>query len=240
MQVETQQQIAVSELQPIAKRTSAYAGTIEALEIHDDEQLGMAGDLKKDLAHYRRKLEDKRKSLVDPLNKVVKDINAMFKAPRDRIDALTGQLSSKMNGYVKRQEQLERQRRLEEQREAEEREKRLREAAEQTRAETGGEENEIGDIFERQADETREAAAKLEKQRSAPTRGDKATVSTVKKWTGTVVDVKAACLAIAEGRLPADLVSFSQSDLNGLARALEREETRDGIKYEQVVTAGVR
>jgi type I site-specific restriction endonuclease len=238
--LDAQHQIAIAELQPVVKTTTAYAGTIDGLEIHDDEQLGLAGDLKKDLQHYRRKIEDKRTSLVGPLNKVVKDINALFKPPRDRIDGLVEKLGKKMNAYVTRQEQLERERRQQEEREAREREERLRKAAEQTRQDAGEDAAPLVEALEDQADAAAAEAAALPAKRAAPTRGDKATISTVKTWVAEVVDVRAACLAIAEGRLPADIVEFRRGDLNGLARALEKETIQDGVKYSQKITAGVR
>ena len=240
MDTNTQEQLAVSELAPIARQSSAYAATIEGMEIHDEDALALAGDLKKDLSHYRRKLEDKRLSLVGPLKKVSGDIDAMFKVPRDKIDKLLAQVSKKMNGYVTRQEQIERERRQQEAREEEERAERLRKAAEETREAAADPGDELADELEKQADTAENAADSVLKQRSAPARGKQATVSRVKTWTAAVVDVKAACLAIAEGRLPADLVTFSQSDLNGMARAVEKECTRDGIEYTQKISAGVR
>lgn len=240
MDTQTQHQLAVSELAPIAQQSTAYASTIEGLDIHDEDALALAGDLKKDLNHYRRKLEDKRLSLVKPLKKVTTDIDAMFKAPRDKIDGLLADISKKMNAYVTRQEQIERQKREDEAREERERAERLRKAAEETREATHDQEDETAAVLESQAEEAETAAAVAPQRKVAPARGRSASVSRVKTWTAEVVDVKAACLAIAQGRLPASLVTFSQSDLNGMARAIEKETTRDGIEYKQIVKAGVR
>lgn len=240
MDTNTQHQLAVSELAPIAQQSTAYAATIDGMEIHDEDALALAGDLKKDLNHYRRKLEDKRLSLVKPLKKVTGDIDAMFKAPRDKIDVLLAALGKKMNGYVQRQEQIEREKRQQEAREEEERAERLRKAAVETREATHDDEDETAAVLDSQAEEAEAAAVAAPKQRVAPARGRSASVSRVKTWTAEVVDVKAACLAIAEGRLPASLVTFSQSDLNGMARAIEKETTRDGVEYKQTVKAGVR
>lgn len=236
----TQHELAVAELSPIARQSSAYASTIDGLEIHDEDQLAMAGDLKKDLNHYRRKLEDKRLSLVKPLKKVTGDIDAMFKAPRDKIDALLGALAKKMNGYVQRQQQIEREARELEAEEERKRAERLRLAAENTREAAADKEDELAEVLDSQAIDAENAADSVLKQKAPPVRGEKSSVSVVKTWVASVFDVKAACLAIAEGRLPADLVTFSQSDLNGMARAIEKECERDGIRFEQKVTAGVR
>ena len=233
METETQHQLAVAELAPIAQQSAAYAATIEGMEIHDDDELALAGDLVKDLNHYRRKLEDKRKSLVQPLNKVTSDINAMFKAPRDKIEQYRDLLKKKMNDYVSRKELLERQKREQEEREAKEREDRLRKAAEATREATHDEQSEIAEVLDKQADDAAIAAEKAPAKRAAPVRGNKATVSTVKTWKAEVVDVRAVCAAIGDGRLPKDIVQISQVAIDGLARAVEQEQEKDGLKFYQ-------
>ena len=240
METQTQHDLAISELQPIVRQSDAYATTIEAIEIHDDDELANAGDLYKDLNHYRKKLEEKRTSLVSPLNKVVKDINALFKAPRDKIDANLAALKKKMTGYARRKEQIEQQKRLAEQKEAEEREKRLKEAAAKTREQTPGPENEVAVVLEEQAEAAAAEAAAAPEKRTGPVRGMKASVSTTKTWKGKVVDPRAVCAAIGAGRLPPDLVTISQSGVDALARALEKESTRDGIEFYLDVGSTVR
>jgi len=235
----TQHELAVSELLPIAKQSEAYATTIDSIEIHDDDALAMVGDLKKDLSHYRRKLEDKRTSLVGPLKKVTGDIDAMFKVPRDRIDAVLDKCKKKMNEYVFRQEQIKRDLRKQEEDEARDRERRLREAAETTREETHNPEDEIAAVLDDQADTAAaEAAAPVVK--SAPVRGTRSTVSTSRAWRATVVDIKAVCQAVADGALPVSLITVSQSDIDGMARAVEQECVRHGIEYYVKVSTTVR
>lgn len=240
MDTNTQQEMAVSELLPIAKQSEAYATTVDSIEIHDDESFGMVGDLKKDLNHYRRKLEDKRLSLVQPLKKVSGDIDAMFKAPRDRIDQVLGKCTKKMNDYAQRQENIKREARRLEAQEAQEREDRLRAAAVTTREATSNADNEIAVELDRQADVAAADVVAAPKARSAPVRGDKSSVSVTKTWKAEVIDVKAVCAAVAAGKLPASIISVNQSEIDGLARAVETEATRDGIKYFQHVSTVVR
>ncbi len=236
----TQHALAVAELAPVVSQTTAYASTIEGLEIHDEETAGLAGDLKKDLQHYRRKIEDKRTSLVKPLNTVVKDINELFKAPRDELDKQIAAIGKKLNAYVQRQELLERQKREAEAKAAREREETLRKAAEAAKSQAGEDAAPMVEVIEKKADDEAKAAEKAVTARAAPSRGMKSTVSTVKRWVGEVTDPRAVCAAIAAGRLPLDLVSFSQSELNEMARAVEKETTRDGITYKLEIKAGVR
>lgn len=239
MDTETQHQLAVSELLPIASQSEAYATTLDGIEVHDDDALAMVGDLKKDLNHYRRKLEDKRLSLVGPLKKVSGDIDAMFKVPRDRIDQILGICAKKMNDYVTRQEAIERQRRKQEADEAAAREERLRKAAEATREKTHNPEDAIAEELDRQAD-TAQAEVTAPPTRQAPVRGTRASVSKTRTWKAEVVDVKDVCAAVAAGRLPAGIINVSQADIDGLSRSLETETTRDGIRYFQHVSTVVR
>lgn len=240
--MDTQQthELAVTELLPIAKQSEAYAATIDGIEIHDDEQLAQVGDLKKDLNHYRRKLEDKRQSLVGPLHKVKTDIDAMFKVPRDKIDVVINTCTKKMKAYVTRQEQVAQAARRKEESEAREREERLRKAAETVREDTHNTADEVAEVLEKQADDAGIAADSALNVRSAPVRGNRASVSVTKTWKAEVVDVKLACAAVAAGKLPASVVQFNMAELHGLARAIETEQTQDGVRFFQDIGTAVR
>lgn len=240
--MDTQQthELAISELLPIAKQSEAYAATVDGIEIHDDEQLATVGDLKKDLNHYRRKLEDKRLSLVGPLKKVSSDIDAMFKVPRDKIDVVLSACTKKMKGYVTRQEQIAAEARRKEEKEAREREERLRKAAETVREDTHSHRDEVAEVLEKQADAAQTEAESAPKQRSAPVRGNRASVSVTRTWKAEVVDVKAACAAVAAGKLPASVVEFNMAELHGLARAVETAQTHDGVRFFEDIGTAVR
>lgn len=240
--MDTQQthELAVAELLPIAKQSEAYAATIDGIEIHDDEQLAQVGDLKKDLNHYRRKLEDKRQSLVGPLHKVKTDIDAMFKVPRDKIDVVIGTCTKKMKDYVTRQEQIAAAARKKEADEAAAREERLRKAAETVREDTHNPADEVAETLEKQADDAKTDHDSALVRRSAPVRGNRASVSVTKTWKAEVTDIKAACLAVAEGRLPASVVEFNMAELHGLARAVETAQTKDGVRFFQDIGTAVR
>lgn len=235
MDTNTQHTIATTEAAQQAGRIAGYADTVEGFEIHDDDALGMAGDLIKDMRFYRAAIEDKRKSLVQPLNNVVKDINALFKPPRDQIDQLLASLKKKQDQYVIRREAAEAAARRKAEAEERERSQRLREAAEKTAEATGQSDNVVVTTMQQQADELDKRADKIAASKTAATRGEKASVSVVRTWKAEVVDIKAVCLAIAEGRLPAQLISVSQSEIDELARALEAEKTVDGLRYFQQI-----
>lgn len=242
MDTQNTHDLAVAEILPIAKQSEAYATTLDGIEIHDDDALAQVGDLKKDLAHYRRKLEDKRLSLVGPLKKVSADIDAMFKVPRDKIDAVLHTCTKKMKGYVTRQENIKQAARRKEQAEANERAERLRKAAETVRDDTHNVQHEVAEVLEKQADTAQNSADSALKQRSAPVRGRQASVSVTKTWKAEVIDTKAACAAVAAGKLPASVVAFNMPELHGLARALDLDDemTQDGIRYFQDISTAVR
>jgi hypothetical protein len=240
--MDTQQthELAITELLPIAKQSEAYAATVDGIEIHDDDQLAQVGDLKKDLNHYRRKLEDKRLSLVGPLKKVSGDIDAMFKAPRDKIDAVIAACTKKMKAYVTRLALVEAEARRKEEKEAREREERLRKAAETVRQDTHDVHDVVAEVLEKQADAAEIAADSAPKQRSAPVRGNRASVSVTRTWKAEVVDVKLACAAVAAGKLPASVVTFNMAELHGLARAVETAQTQDGVRFFEDIGTAVR
>ena len=103
MEISTQKSLAVAELNPIVTDIAAFAGTIEGIDVSDEETQGQVGDLVKMMQHRRRKLEDKRESLVKPLNLVVREINALFKPPRDRIDEIVQIGKKKMTRFAQAQ-----------------------------------------------------------------------------------------------------------------------------------------
>lgn len=100
METQTQHQLAIAEVTPIVADIAAYNDTIESIDVADEEALTDVGDLVKMLQRRRGKLEDKRKSLVGPLNGVVKEINELFKVPRETIDRIVAAGKKKMNRYV--------------------------------------------------------------------------------------------------------------------------------------------
>ena len=186
----------------------------------------------------RLKLEDKRKSLVGPLNGVVNDINALFKAPRDRIDEIVAESKRKMNKYVQAQQAIaEAKRRAEEEQARKDREEAAR-LAEELKKMSGDAGAETAQVLTDQADlklEQAKAPAKV-----APTRGDQANVITTKKWKAQPEDIVAICTAIANGKLPAHFVEPNMRALQDYARELKEEQLVHGIRIYQDISTVVR
>jgi hypothetical protein len=178
-------------------------------EIAERKDYENGTDFRKVVSGIRKRLEDQRKGLVDPYGKRVRSINAEFKKVRDVLDQADDQVKGKMTVWHNVEEK--RQRDLQE---------KQRQEQEETDLAAAQEAEEAGDLATSEAilnmaSEVPEPEAKPSIGRGSLTGA--ASVAT-KVWTGEVHSVSNACLAIAKGALPADLVTFSQSKLNALAR----------------------
>lgn len=238
MQTETQHALAVAELTPIVADIAAFGDTIQGIEITDDEELGSVGDLVKMLNKRRLKLEDKRKSLVTPLNGVVNDINALFKAPRERIDAIVTQAKKCMNKYVQAQQAIADARARAEREQAEADRKEAEALAENLRKMAGDAGDETAKVLEEQMELKVEKAAVPAKV--ATTRGQESSVIAVKKWKADVDDLKAIADAVANGKLPVHFIQPNMRALQDFARELKEEQTTMGIRVYQDISTVVR
>jgi hypothetical protein len=214
-----------------------FTDTIDGIDIVDDEGLGSVGDLVKMLQRRRLKLEDKRKSLVGPLNKVVKDINDLFKAPRDSIDLIVRAAKAKMNKYAQAQQAIEDAKRRKEREDAERDRKEAQEVADNlARLSDAG--NETAAVVVAQAEEKIEKAAAPAKVETK--RGEQSAVVTQKKWKADVDDLLEICKGIAEGKLPTHFVEPNMRALQDFARELKEEQTTHGIRVYQDISTVVR
>lgn len=238
METSTQKALAVAELNPIVTDIAAFAGTIEGLDIIDEETQGQVGDLVKMMNHRRKKLEDKRLSLVQPLGSVVSEINALFKPPRDRIDEIVGQAKKKMNTFAKAQVALAEEAAKQKREEAERERQEAADLAEALRKKAGQEAEPIAQVVVQEAEKKVVKAAAP--ARVAVSRGRESSVSVSKTWKGKVVDMMALVKGVAEGRLPLNILEPNMAAIQGLARQTERAQVVDGIEIWQDVGTIVR
>lgn len=237
MKTETQHALAIAELTPIVADIAAFGDTIDSIDIADDEGLTSVGDLVKMLQRRRMRIEDKRKSLVGPLNGVVKDINELFKAPRERLDEIVQKAKKAMNRYVQAQQAIEDAKRAKEREEAEaERLEAERLAKEMERLSVAG--KETAAVIVEQAEKKVEVAAAP--ARVETKRGNEASVVTVKKWKADVDDLKDIANAVAEGKLPVHFIQPNMRALQDFARELKEEQTTMGIRVYQDISTVVR
>ncbi len=238
METSTQKAIAIAELNPIVTDIAAFAGTIEGLDVTDEETQGQVGDLVKMMNHRRKKLEDKRISLVQPLNGVVNEINALFKPPRDRIDVIVGIAKKKMNTFARAQVALADEKAKQEREQAEKERKEAADLAEALRKKAGQEAEPIAQTVVEEAE--KKVAKAAAPARVLPTRGREASVGVTKTWKGKVADMMALVKGVAEGRLPLNILEPNMAAIQGLARQIERAQVVDGIEIWQDVGTVVR
>ena len=237
METQTQHQLAIAEVTPIVADIAAYNDTIESIDVADEEALTDVGDLVKMLQRRRAKLEDKRKSLVGPLNGVVKEINELFKVPRETIDRIVSAGKKKMNRYVQAQQAIEDAKRARERAEAEEERREAEELAKRlARHDTVSEA--VGATVVAQAEKRVEQAAAPAKVAAA--KGDAATVVTTKTWKAEVTDMLELAKAVAEGRLPTHVLEPNMRALTDIARTGAQEQHLNGVRFYQQIATVVR
>ena len=228
---------AAHELKPFALDVQTFQDQLESMEVSTDDEQAAVGKLVKFMNGRRRALEDKRKSLVGPLDKVVRDINAMFKVPRDRIDDVVNQAKKLMNDYARQQQMLADARRRAEQEDAA-REAREAQELQETFAAIGSDASEIADVVVEQARkrvEKAEAPAKVEAVRS-----EDSTVVTAKTWKAEVLDVVALCRAVADGQIGPEMVEPNMMALKEFARESEVEREKFGVRFYLDISTVVR
>lgn len=238
MEINTQRALAVAELNPIVTDIAAFAGTIEGIDVADDETQGQVGDLVKMMNHRRKKLEDKRTSLVSPLNGVVNEINALFKPPRDRIDEIVGIARKKMNRYAQAQVALADEKRRQEKAAAAAERKEAEDLAESLRKKAGVDAEPVAQVIEEEAEKKVIAAAKPAKV--ATTRGRESSVIIAKTWKAEVVDLLELVKSVADGKLPTSVLEPNMTALNDIAREKKDPGTINGVRFFQDVSTSVR
>ncbi len=238
MELTSQKGLAIAELNPIIHDIAAFGDTVEGIDITTEENLADVGDLVKMLNGRRTKLEDKRKSLVGPLNKVVKDINELFKKPRDRIDEIVGFAKKHMNNFVRAQQAIADAKAKRERDDAAKEREEAEKLAASMRKMSGSAGEETAEVIVQQAEKRVEKAAAP--ARVAISRGRQSSVSTAKTWAVEIMDIKLLALAVAEGRLPVTMIEPNMRALIAAGRTGGVEKEVDGVRYFQKISAAVR
>lgn len=238
METNTQKALAVAEINPIVTDVAAFAGTVEGLDVTDEETQGQLGDLVKMMTHRRKKLEDKRTSLVQPLNQVVNEINALFKPPRDRIDEIVGIAKKKMNRFAQAQVALAAEKKRQEEEAARKEREEAQALAEALKKKAGEEAEPVAQVVIEEAEKKVVEAAKP--ARVAPSRGRESSVITSTTYKAEVVDILELAQAVADGKLPTHVIEPNMTALNDIARELKDEGTINGVRFFKHVTTSVR
>ena len=195
----------------------------ESITISSPSQLMAADETLKGIKRKWREIEAARKSLLAPLDEGKARIQAFFVPPLRFLARAEVEYKRKIMDY-----QAEERRIAQDvaRREAD----RLRKL-EEAKAQRAGKRGDTG-----RAEELREQEIIVP---VAPTtRLEGTTVRTV--WSAELVDIKALCAAIAEGKAPADLVDFSQARGNRIATALKDAANVPGLRFVRSKSVAVR
>lgn len=216
--------------QDLKERADDVLEQAERAKIVERADYEKGTDFLKIVTGIGRRLEDKRKELVEPYGKRVRVINAEFKKVRDLLDRAKELAKSKMIVWHDAEEARERKAAAERRRQAEE-----DALAAAEKAEDAGEASTAEAILN-MASEVPEPDVKPAVGRGELTG---ATAVTSKVWRANVTSVREACKAIAEGHLPEDLVVFPTSKLNALARDWhEKQPSADSIVQYGITVKG--
>lgn len=235
----TQRALAMAEVNPIITELAAFENTISGFEVIDEESQADIGDLIKLLQSRKAKIEAKRKSLVTPLNTVVKEINALFKVPISRIEAVITIAKKKATRFAEAMLAIEREKkRLAEEEARKEREeaarlaKKLAKGAGDTGEQVGAE---ILDQAEKKEDKVVKKKATVKVGR-----GKASSVITTTTWKAAVIDKMELIKAVAAGRMPSEVLEINMAALNKIATDTRLEREVDGVRYWEAVGTTVR
>lgn len=98
-----------SEVKEIQSQTDKIVAAAQALAVVDDVGMREATDLLGWIARAKKQVEEKRKFFVDPLNKQVKAINAMFKKYSKPLESADTLLRGKVLSYRREQDRIRRE-----------------------------------------------------------------------------------------------------------------------------------
>jgi len=207
----------------LAEQANSFLEVANSLTVDSHGTLQTASVYLSDNKREQTKMEDQRTKLVKPLNDHVKDINAMFKPFMEILKNAEHIVKQRIGKY--HHDEQERIRKDQAAAEAAARKERDRLEARAASAAAKGQVEKAQNL-ELQAATT---VAVMPAVSETKVTG----VSVRMVWKGQVTDVKAFCLAIANGDIPASVVEFKASELNRVAAFIQNNKTIPGFKVYQ-------
>lgn len=211
----------LTQSQPLIDNANNLTEQANKAVVSTPEEFATATDFVRICQGQINQSEDARKAIVGPLNDHVKWINLQFKPITDAVTKAKGIVSTKAAKWKVEEDERVRTAALEEQRLADEQALKDAEAA-----------SEAGD--EARADAILEVAAETPApiMKAPPARGSLtgATGSTRTNWKGDVKfdDIQVVCKAIAEGKLPSNIIKdWNKTVMNALAKRVGAEWPED-------------
>ena len=84
----------------VLNQTTSAQELIESLQVEGPEDADFAGEILRDVKSQHKALEDKRKSITAPLLKVKREVDALFKPPREALELAERTLKAKIAGWL--------------------------------------------------------------------------------------------------------------------------------------------
>lgn len=194
--------------------------------VESQEDYNEAADLRKQLKSRRKVLDDERKKVVQPLDKIRQTVQGWFKPALDAIDSGVAVLDRNMGTWYQEQERKRREaeRRIREQqeREAEQARKNAEKKAERLRAK--GDEDRAQEVI----DQVEQAPPPPAPVLSGPNQPEGTHAR--KYYKAEVVDKRKLIAAVAAGEVPDDVLVPDMKVLNGLARSLKQSLKYPGVR----------
>lgn len=197
-----------------------YLQTARSIIVNDDATLAAAAKYLTENKAEQKRLDGERRGMVDPLNDVVKKLNALYKPVTDMLAQAETIVKRTIGTYQQEQERIAREAAAKAEAEARKERERL-EAQAQKLAEKGKAEQAHAKL-----EQAASTVAVVDFQAPAKVAG----MSTTKVWKAEVTDVQAVCRLIADGVLPPTLVDFKAIELNRVASTWQNTKTFDGLR----------
>ncbi len=226
------EQEAINALTPLASNAAALSMTAEGYVIETQEQAETLVDLRRQIQIAIRKVDDERKNAKQRPFELCKRIDEFYKPPLDQLRKAAQRTKELLDEYARTQAMIERGKREAELAAAKEAEAKAQEQVEVLRA-SGA--TEAADAVEKVAQQKVVAAST--KPKVAGVRGKQAQLITRREWKGKVFNIKEVAKAVAQGRLPADVIEIRQAAVDSLAKDVAKECDVHGITvYEHIST----
>jgi hypothetical protein len=238
--------ITPEEQKAIREPASAIVAAARAFKVVSGATYEEAGEQLKCVKAAAKALEDKKRTLLNPVNATLKAIRDLFRGPEEELVTAENLFKRSMLGYSEEQEELRRleQRKADEAAERDRRrlEKEAREAEERAKAARDAGDIKKAEKLEAKADQRTDAAASVVPaviQREAPRVGG---ISERENWTAIVTDMPALIAAVAAGTVPLMAIEPNMKFLNNQAKAMKRAMSYPGVRavVDKIMAAGSR
>lgn len=208
--------------QQLNAEASRFLEKANQIVVLDQAGLGVAAQYLRENKAEQKRLDDQRRNMVDPLNGVVKQINALFKPVTETLAEAERIVKGAVSTY-----QIAEQRRIAAENAArEELARKERERLEQRALKA----QEQGKAEKAEALMT-QAATTVAVVAEAPAKV--AGISTRMAWVAEVIDVREVCRQIADGHLPPTIVDFKPVELNRIATSYQNTREFSGLRISQ-------